>query len=479
MSKKNKDIVNTNKITINLADVTKEKKEKKRRKKLRRRLLKKQEKELKQAKPAFSNFQYPQPIIINPEKQKQLNLDYDTKLSKLLQTKFDEEYAKRENEKATKKQSEPIQENVGAFNAVFDGRGFSQTTDLLSKANNNYRTAQLNTETDNLYNNNKPFLSVLSLPNNNIYNAEPVVVKAQKEVDHFCPICGKGYRSEGTLKNHISKTHPNETPAKQINDNDMQSSLIDDSAIPSMSVTKKNFVLDFADDEPYYSASPLKTVRHIRQTATNNKKNPDSSMFTSPRIVNEEPKSEIDKALNPTIQQSDDKVENDITSALTAYNSVPAASTLAGVQPEEQPIIEQQPAVVDQPVEQSIIEPQPVDQSVDQSNIEPPIAEPQPVVEKTQPPEKSSKKSKTISESETASSKQKTTERIQLKATINQLAADRKDELHKAFYNKIISDAMTGSQVRTDTLRKYSSFLQNAKKNGALNSKDFDLYSMK
>lgn len=468
MSKKNKDIVNTNKITINLSDVTNEKKEKKRRKKLRRRLLKKQEKELKQAKPAFSNFQYPQPIIINPEKQKQLNLDYDTKLSKLLQTKFDEEYAKRENEKATKKQSEPIQENVGAFNAVDDGRGFSQTTDLLSKANNNYRTAQLNTETDNLYNNNKPFLSVLSLPNNNIYNAEPVVVKAQKEVDYFCPICGKGYRSEGALKNHISKTHPNETPAKQINDNDMQSSLIDDSAIPSISVSKKNFVLDFADDEPYYSASPLKTVRHIRQTVTNNKKNPDSSMFTSPRIVNEEPKSEIDNALNPTIQQSD-KVENDITSALTAYNSVPAAS-----------IVEQQPAVVDQPVDQSIIEPQPVDAPVDQSTIEPPIAEPTvPVVEKPQPPEKSSKKSKTISESETTSSKPKTTERIQLKATINQLATNRKDELHKLFYNKIISDAMPGSQVPTDKLRKYISFLQNAKKNGALSGVDFDNYSMK
>lgn len=337
MSKKNKDIVNTNKITINLSDVTKEKKEKKRRKKLRRRLLKKQEKELKQAKPAFSNFQYPQPIVvnaINPEKQKQLNLDYDKKLAQVLQTKFDEEFTKRENEKATKRNSssEPTQENVGAFNAVDDGRGFSQTTDLLSKANNNYRTAQLNTETDNLYN--KPFLSAFPVSQtNNI--SEAISVKAQKEVDHFCPICGKGYRLEGALKKHIIKEHPNETPATPPSVG-LQPKVKPTASNNADNQDKNKFVIDFSDD-PVANPTTTKKPKPPRPDFTDvispttpvitRKIEPvtrpkfDSALFQSPKLIPEtNAPSQIDEALSnmndeqQVIVEADDIVDDNILS---------------------------------------------------------------------------------------------------------------------------------------------------------------------
>ena len=442
MPSKNKDIVNNNKITINLSDVTKEKKEKKRRKKLRRRLLKKQEKELKQAKPAFSNFQYPAPVVvnaINPQQQKQLNLDYDKKLAQVLQTKFDEEYQKRENEKArskpVEKPAEPIQENVGAFNAIDDGRGFSQTTDLLSKANTTYQTAQLNTESNHLYN--KPFLSAIALPQDNIYNAEPVTaVKAQKEIDYFCPICGKGYRSEGALKNHILTNHPNQTPAKDEKQPDNKQ---------TPSYNKNDFVVDFSD-EYNLGTSPVKTIRYIK--TNNQRSNTDASLFSSPKPTDDNNQRYNNASLDLTKDTQNDN--NDITSTLASYNE-PSFKT-------------EDPIVTATPEDKSFVEKK---------------DEPEP----EQEPENPKRKSKTASTTTLSSidnqqidKQQKTDERKQLKATINQLLVTREDELHKAFKNKIQADAMIGSRTPTATLQKYVKFLQNAKKNGALSSRDFDTF---
>jgi hypothetical protein len=223
LTKKEKQLIN-NVINIKITD------EKKKEKRKAKRKLRK-EKELKQSKPAFSNFQYPQPIIINPQQQKQLNLDFDKKVASALQTKFDEEYTKRENEKATRKAStttttqpattsESVQNNVarpsgqadtaypGAFNAVDDGFGFSQTTDLLNKANTNYQTSQLLDTTNNLFT--RPFQSTITANAIDDFSvAEPIVAKAKKAKEYDCPYCNKSYISQTNLDKHINKDHPN------------------------------------------------------------------------------------------------------------------------------------------------------------------------------------------------------------------------------------------------------------------------------
>lgn len=452
MPSKNKDIVNNNKITINLSDVAKEKKEKKRRKKLRRRLLKKQEKELKQAKPAFSNFQYPAPVVvnaINPQQQKQLNLDYDKKLAQVLQTKFDEEYQKRENEKARKpveKSAEPKQENVGAFNAVVDGRGFSQTVDMLSKSNNNYRTAQLNTESDNLYN--KPFLSAFPLPQDNIYTAETVTeVKAQKAKDFNCPYCNKVYVSQNNLDKHILEKHSNQqTQVKDENPPDNQPDNKPDNKPSdnkqSTSYNKNDFVVDFSEDYNL-GTSPVKTIRYIKNS--NQRSNTDASLFSSPKPTNNENNQRYNNA-SLDVTNNDQNDNNDIVSALNNYNT--AITTFDDNQPDQQ-----QSEQIEQP-EQS------ADQQPQSEQIEQPTRKSKLVSENTLPP---------------IEKQQKIEERKQLKTTINQLIVDREDELHKAFKNKIQADAMIGSRTPTTTLQKYVKFLQTAKKeNGVLSKKDFD-----
>lgn len=449
MPSKNKDIVNNNKITINLSDVAKEKKEKKRRKKLRRRLLKKQEKELKQAKPAFSNFQYPQPIIINPQQQKQLNLDYDKKLAQVLQTKFDEEYQKRENEKArskpVEKSAEPKQENVGAFNAIDDGRGFSQTTDLLSKANTTYQTAQLNTESDNLYN--KPFLSAFPLPQDNIYTAETVTeVKAQKAKDFNCPYCNKVYVSQNNLDKHILEKHSNQqTQVKDENPPDNQPDNKPDNKPSdnkqSTSYNKNDFVVDFSEDYNV-GTSPVKTIRYIKNS--NQRSNTDASLFSSPKPTNNENNQRYNNA-SLDVTNNDQNDNNDIVSALNNYNT--AITTFDDNQPDQQ-----QSEQIEQPEQSTEQQPQ-------SAQIEQPTRKSKLVSENTLPP---------------IEKQQKIEERKQLKTTINQLIVDREDELHKAFKNKIQADAMIGSRTPTATLQKYVKFLQTAKKNGALSGRDFD-----
>ena len=454
MPSKNKDIVNNNKITINLSDVAKEKKEKKRRKKLRRRLLKKQEKELKQAKPAFSNFQYPAPVVvnaINPQQQKQLNLDYDKKLAQVLQTKFDEEYQKRENEKAIKpveKSAEPKQENVGAFNAVVDGRGFSQTVDMLSKSNNNYRTAQLNTESDNLYN--KPFLSAFPLPQDNIYTAETVTeVKAQKAKDFNCPYCNKVYVSQNNLDKHILEKHSNQqTQVKDENPPDNQPDNKPDNKPSdnkqSTSYNKNDFVVDFSEDYNV-GTSPVKTIRYIKNS--NQRSNTDASLFSSPKPTNNENNQRYNNA-SLDVTNNDQNDNNDIVSALNNYNTT--INNIDDNQPDQQANQSEQ---IEQP-EQSI------EQQPQSEQIEQPTRKSKLVSENTLPP---------------IEKQQKIEERKQLKTTINQLIVDREDELHKAFKNKIQADAMIGSRTSTATLQKYIKFLQTAKKeSGVLSKKDFD-----
>lgn len=453
MPSKNKDIVNNNKITINLSDVAKEKKEKKRRKKLRRRLLKKQEKELKQAKPAFSNFQYPAPVVvnaINPQQQKQLNLDYDKKLAQVLQTKFDEEYQKRENEKArskpVEKPAEPKQENVGAFKSIDDGRGFSQTVDMLSKSNNNYRTAQLNTESDNLYN--KPFLSAFPLPQDNIYTAETVTeVKAQKAKDFNCPYCNKVYVSQNNLDKHILEKHSNQqTQVKDENPPDNQPDNKPDNKPSdnkqSTSYNKNDFVVDFSEDYNL-GTTPVKTIRYIKNS--NQRSNTDASLFSSPKPTNNENNQRYNNA-SLDVTNNDQNDNNDIVSALNNYNT--AITTFDDNQPDQQ-----QSEQIEQP-EQS------ADQQPQSEQIEQPTRKSKLVSENTLPP---------------IEKQQKIEERKQLKTTINQLIVDREDELHKAFKNKIQADAMIGSRTPTTTLQKYVKFLQTAKKeNGVLSKKDFD-----
>lgn len=462
MPSKNKDIVNNNKITINLSDVAKEKKEKKRKKKLRRRLLKKQEKELKQAKPAFSNFQYPQPIIINPQQQKQLNLDYDKKLAQVLQTKFDEEYQKRENEKARKpveKPAEPKQENVGAFNAIDDGQGFSQTTDLLSKANTTYQTAQLNSNTNNLYN--KPFLSVFPLPQDNIYTAESVTeVKAQKAKDFNCPYCNKVYVSQNNLDKHILEKHSNqqtqvkdENPPDNELDNKPDNKPSDNKQ--STSYNKNDFVVDFSEDYNL-GTSPVKIIRYIKNS--NQRSNTDASLFSSPKPTNNENNQRYNNA-SLDVTNNDQNDNNDIVSALNNYNTT--INNIDDNQPDQQAN-----QLIDQPEQSAEQQPQSAQiEQPEQTDVSFATVDEQP-----------KRKSKTVSENTLPpiEKQQKIEERKQLKTTINQLIVDREDELHKAFKNKIQADAMIGSRTPTATLQKYVKFLQTAKKNGALSGRDFD-----
>lgn len=322
MPKKNKDIVNNNKITINLSDVLKEKKDKKRKKKLRRRLLKEKEIVKKQFKPPLSNFQYPAPVVvnaINPQQQKQLNLDYDKKLAQVLQTKFDEEYKKRENEKVIskpgEKATEPIQSNVGAFNSVFDNRGFSREVDMLSKENDNFRTGQFSTQRDNSYNNNsKLFQSVLQLPDENIY-AEPIVAKAQKFKEFNCSYCNNKYASQNNLDKHIREKHSNEI--SQIIPQPIDEQPQTKPPNKPLSIMKKidENSLDFMNDP--FDNSPVKTVRRLKSKV---REQQNSELFTTPNPIPTDPiMSEIDKALNPQI---DTNISTNLNNDLNEINNI-------------------------------------------------------------------------------------------------------------------------------------------------------------
>ena len=109
----------------------------------------------KQNKPPFSNYQYPQPIIIQQPQQQREQIKNDENIAKQIQLKFDEEYAKKENEKATKKQSSV----PGAFQSVDDGNGFSQDVSRLNKqfVNNSSSTQTARLQPDNIYQSVAPY----------------------------------------------------------------------------------------------------------------------------------------------------------------------------------------------------------------------------------------------------------------------------------------------------------------------------------
>jgi len=181
------------------------------------------DKKVLQSKPSFSNFQYPQPIIINPQQQKQLDENYSNKLATLMQKKFDEEYAKKENEKATQKMN-----RVGAFQAVDNGNGFSQPVNLLSKRNDTFERPTLQSESEqqprinpivqsqlrpNLVKFNPP-VDYYAEPVDGYATTEPVQGELLNPLWH-CDICNRTIQ-ERSKKAHIeSKVHQKKLKEQQ------------------------------------------------------------------------------------------------------------------------------------------------------------------------------------------------------------------------------------------------------------------------
>jgi hypothetical protein len=189
-------------VNIKLGDDTKRIVKKRRRKR--------NNKTKKQEKPPFSNYQYPA-VVYRDVPSKTQQITQDANLAKQIQLKFDEEYAKRENEKATKKKSD---NKPGAFNSVDDGNGFSQEVNQITKQFINDSA--------------KPDTSVIQQANNlfqrsNLLNeikATPISVNPANiaEVDEqvkpanasiYCEICGGRYKLNGQKRHLETKKHQN------------------------------------------------------------------------------------------------------------------------------------------------------------------------------------------------------------------------------------------------------------------------------
>ena len=162
----------------------------------------------KQAKPPMSNFQYPQPILIQqqPQQLQREQIRKDENISKQIQLKFDEEYAKRENEKATKKQSAV----PGAFQSVDDGNGFSQEVSRMNKTfvNNSSSAQTARLEPENIYQRSNLLNEIKNTP----IKAEPVLNNNLQVLDAtglwYCEVCQKPYaKSSKSWHLKENKTH--------------------------------------------------------------------------------------------------------------------------------------------------------------------------------------------------------------------------------------------------------------------------------
>ena len=176
----------------------------------------------KQAKPPMSNFQYPQPILIQqqPQQLQREQIKKDENIAKQIQLKFDEEYAKRENEKATKKQTAV----PGAFQSVDDGNGFSQEISRMNKTfvNNSASAQTARLEPENIYQRSNLLNEIKTPIKLNPVIAEPVnakdnIIFIDGKKRYKCEICGNDYSSSSNLNKHINTKHA--TPLNDDNDN--------------------------------------------------------------------------------------------------------------------------------------------------------------------------------------------------------------------------------------------------------------------
>jgi hypothetical protein len=145
-----------------------------------------------------------------PQQEKQLRDDYDSKIAKMLQTKLDEEFAKRENEKGYKQQSEKAFNQPGAYNAVDDGNGLSQTVNLISKSNDNYKRASLNAQESLTTRDDNITQSLSQLNNIEVIASSdvPVVIGEVLEKRKWhCPVCNVDINAASKSSHLRSKSH--------------------------------------------------------------------------------------------------------------------------------------------------------------------------------------------------------------------------------------------------------------------------------
>lgn len=229
MKKNNKSNGNIQTVNIKIGDTASKKNKTKRR---RRKPTKKQE------KPPLSNYQYPAVIYrdVPARPQPQEQIKQDANLAKQIQLKFDEEYAKRENEKATKKASVP-----GAFQSVDDGFGFSQDLSRINKTflNDSSKPQRTIIEPINIYQRSnllsemkKPIVELASVVNEPIkaQKLQPEIVKAEKfnpetvmvdgKKKFICPFCNNLFSNNYNLTRHIKTLHKDKNQMAEIPNDD-------------------------------------------------------------------------------------------------------------------------------------------------------------------------------------------------------------------------------------------------------------------
>lgn len=272
-----------------------------------------------QEKPPFGNYQYPAPIIINPQQQKQLDDNYSKKLAEMMQKKFDEEYAKNENEKAklkTGKNNGPQQ--VGAFKGDEEGNvkdqlnknippppGFAtKGSTKLTQSTNDYKTVDLNDQPNNTFqianiindqpikkseqfeqdvnnaNNNYDDLPKLEVvegelvesDNNTIEVGEAVPASKNGKPKHYCEICGIYIENTPSSIRRHNETLRHRHNAFQIGLRDGKPSAI----------AAKNALDYFANDGVSDSSSGSLSDVSSQSLASNNKE--DNELFATSKI---------------------------------------------------------------------------------------------------------------------------------------------------------------------------------------------------
>jgi len=185
-------------VNIKLGDDTK--------RMVKKRRQRRNNKTKKQEKPPFSNYQYPS-VVYRDVPSKTQQVKQDENLAKQIQLKFDEEYAKRENEKATKKKSDnPSTNKPGAFNSVDDGEGFSKEVNQISKqfVNDSSKPNNAVMKADNLFQRSNLLSEIKATPINinqaNIAEVDEQIQPANASI--YCEICGGSYRLN-TQKRHF------------------------------------------------------------------------------------------------------------------------------------------------------------------------------------------------------------------------------------------------------------------------------------
>jgi hypothetical protein len=182
-------------VNIKIGDSTKKRNNKRRRA---------PNKTKKQEKPPLSNYQYPAVIYRDvPQKTTPQSTKQDETLAKQIQLKFDEEYAKRENEKATKSKV-----NVpGAFNSIDDGNGMSQEVSKINKEfyNDSSKPNNAVMKADNLFQRSNLLNEIKATPLKvdpvNIAIADEQIQPANASI--YCEICGGSYKLN-TQKRHFA-----------------------------------------------------------------------------------------------------------------------------------------------------------------------------------------------------------------------------------------------------------------------------------